>query len=165
MAKINKYQEEFVDSGILEILEEARLQTAEQIKNNKKVILNPELKLALNGLKDQEKEIITLRYGLNTGKKMTLTEIGKIFHVTKERIRQIEVKALRKLVNPSKSEKIDKFKEQPTAIPEPKDDKPKNIRPEAVVIIYKKKRSKKPLIPLFVAIGSIVGLIAYKKRK
>lgn len=58
------------------------------------------MNLVLNTLDDREKDIITLRYGLNNGEPKTLEEIGKIYNLTKERIRQIEAKALRKLRNP-----------------------------------------------------------------
>lgn len=52
---------------------------------------------------EREQKVIRLRYGLGDGRPRTLEEVGKEFHVTRERIRQIEAKALRKLRHPSRS--------------------------------------------------------------
>jgi RNA polymerase primary sigma factor len=67
------------------------------------------LKEVLAGLTDREKAILAMRFGLNDGVEKTLEEIGKVFGVTRERIRQIEAKALRKLRHPSRSRKLKAF--------------------------------------------------------
>lgn len=73
------------------------------------VFLREEIDAMLQGLSPREREVITLRFGLETGHPMTLEEVGKRFRVTRERIRQIETAALRKLRNPSRSRKIRDF--------------------------------------------------------
>jgi RNA polymerase primary sigma factor len=60
----------------------------------------------LAGLTDRERKVLQLRFGLDDGRSRTLEEVGKEFHVTRERIRQIEAKALRKLRHPSRSRKL-----------------------------------------------------------
>lgn len=72
-------------------------------------LLREEIDEMLRGLSPREREVITLRFGLKTGKPMTLEEVGKRFNVTRERIRQIETAALRKLRNPVKSKKVRDF--------------------------------------------------------
>ena len=69
-------------------------------------LLREEIDSMLQGLNPREREVIILRFGLETGHPLTLEEVGKRFNVTRERIRQIETAALRKLRNPSKSKKI-----------------------------------------------------------
>ena len=73
------------------------------------VLLREEIDEMLGGLSPREREVIILRFGLETGKPMTLEEVGRRFKVTRERIRQIETAALRKLRNPSKSKKVRDF--------------------------------------------------------
>ena len=73
------------------------------------VLLREEIDEMLGGLSPREREVIILRFGLETGKPMTLEEVGRRFNVTRERIRQIETAALRKLRNPSKSKKVRDF--------------------------------------------------------
>ena len=68
-------------------------------------LLREEIDSMLQGLNPREREVIILRFGLETGHPLTLEEVGKRFNVTRERIRQIETAALRKLRNPSKSKK------------------------------------------------------------
>ena len=72
-------------------------------------LLREEIDSMLQGLNPREREVIILRFGLETGHPLTLEEGGKRFNVTRERIRQIETAALRKLRNPSKSKKIRDF--------------------------------------------------------
>jgi len=72
-------------------------------------MLREHIDLLLNDLKEREKQVIILRFGLNDGHPRTLEEVGKVFDVTRERIRQIEAKALRKLKNPVRSKKIKDF--------------------------------------------------------
>lgn len=73
------------------------------------VFLREEIDQMLQGLNPREREVIILRFGLESGHPMTLEEVGKRFKVTRERIRQIETAALRKLRNPSRSRKIRDF--------------------------------------------------------
>ncbi len=73
------------------------------------VFLREEIEQMLQGLNPREREVIILRFGLESGHPMTLEEVGKRFKVTRERIRQIETAALRKLRNPSRSKKIRDF--------------------------------------------------------
>lgn len=73
------------------------------------VFLREEIEQMLQGLNPREREVIILRFGLESGHPLTLEEVGKHFKVTRERIRQIETAALRKLRNPSRSKKIRDF--------------------------------------------------------
>jgi len=70
---------------------------------------NEELKRLLLDLNPKEYQVINLRYGLKDGIARTLEEIGRAMNLTRERVRQIEAKALRKLRHPSRSEKIKQF--------------------------------------------------------
>ena len=63
----------------------------------------------LDTLTDREENVLRLRFGLDDGKMRTLEDVGKVFNVTRERIRQIEAKALRKLRHPSRSETLRSF--------------------------------------------------------
>ena len=72
-------------------------------------MLREHIDILLDDLKDREKQVIILRFGLNDGHPRTLEEVGQVFDVTRERIRQIEAKALRKLKNPVRSKKIRDF--------------------------------------------------------
>ena len=69
-------------------------------------LLKEQVKDALNGLTQREREVLQLRFGLDDGRSRTLEEVGKEFRVTRERIRQIEAKALRKLRHPSRSRRL-----------------------------------------------------------
>ena len=73
------------------------------------VFLREEIEQMLQGLNPREREVIILRFGLESGHPLTLEEVGKRFKLTRERIRQIETAALRKLRNPSRSKKIRDF--------------------------------------------------------
>ena len=72
-------------------------------------ILREEINAAMSALTEREQEIIRLRFGLDDGRARTLEEVGQHFNVTRERIRQIEAKALRKLRHPSRSKKLIDF--------------------------------------------------------
>lgn len=74
-------------------------------------LLRMELLQVLESLTDREKTVLRLRFGLDDGKARTLEEVGREFNVTRERIRQIESKALRKLRHPSRSRKLRDFLE------------------------------------------------------
>ena len=65
----------------------------------------------LNTLTPREEKVLRLRFGLEDGRARTLEEVGGVFDVTRERIRQIEAKALRKLRHPSRSKKLKDFLE------------------------------------------------------
>ena len=73
------------------------------------MLLKEQLAEVLSTLTDREKRVLKLRFGLEDGKARTLEEVGKSFNVTRERIRQIEAKALRKLRHPSRSRKLKDF--------------------------------------------------------
>ena len=77
--------------------------------NIESVMLREHIDVLLEDLKEREKEVIILRFGLRDGHPRTLEEVGKEFNVTRERIRQIEAKALRKLRSPVRSKKIKDF--------------------------------------------------------
>lgn len=74
-------------------------------------LLKEQLNTVLETLTEREKKVLTLRFGLDDGRARTLEEIGKEFDVTRERIRQIEAKALRKLRHPSRSKKLKDYLE------------------------------------------------------
>ena len=74
-------------------------------------MLREELEGILNTLNERERKVLALRFGLVDGTPRTLEEVGKDFDVTRERIRQIEAKALRKLKHPSRSQKLKDFLE------------------------------------------------------
>jgi RNA polymerase primary sigma factor len=69
-------------------------------------LLKEQVEDVLHGLTDRERKVLQLRFGLDDGRSRTLEEVGKEFKVTRERIRQIEAKALRKLRHPSRSRKL-----------------------------------------------------------
>ena len=74
-------------------------------------LLKEQLVEVLGTLTDREQKVLRLRFGLDDGRARTLEEVGKEFNVTRERIRQIEAKALRKLRHPSRSRKLKEFLE------------------------------------------------------
>ena len=88
------------------VADDANASTEEKAES---VFLREEIDQMLQGLNPREREVIILRFGLESGHPMTLEEVGKRFKVTRERIRQIETAALRKLRNPSRSKKIRDF--------------------------------------------------------
>ncbi|WP_268913129.1 RNA polymerase sigma factor RpoD [Lentilactobacillus sp. SPB1-3] len=74
-------------------------------------LLKEQLEGVLDTLTDREENVLRLRFGLDDGRTRTLEEVGKVFGVTRERIRQIEAKALRKLRHPSRSKQLKDFLE------------------------------------------------------
>lgn len=88
------------------VADDSNASTEEKAEN---VFLREEIEQMLQGLNPREREVIILRFGLESGHPLTLEEVGKRFKVTRERIRQIETAALRKLRNPSRSKKIRDF--------------------------------------------------------
>ena len=79
----------------------------DQYANN--ALLRDEIDLVLKSLTEREEKVLRLRFGLEDGHTRTLEEVGREFDVTRERIRQIEAKALRKLKNPTKSKRLREF--------------------------------------------------------
>jgi RNA polymerase primary sigma factor len=77
--------------------------------NVETVMLREQIDMLLSDLKERERQVIILRFGLEDGHPRTLEEVGQVFNVTRERIRQIEAKALRKLRNPVRSKRIKDF--------------------------------------------------------
>lgn len=75
------------------------------------VLLHDQLIEVIKSLTEREQKVILLRFGLEDGKPRTLEEVGKVFGITRERIRQIEAKALRKLRNPSRTKRLKDFLE------------------------------------------------------
>jgi RNA polymerase primary sigma factor len=69
-------------------------------------LLKEQVMDVLASLAPRERKVLELRFGLEDGRSRTLEEVGREFHVTRERIRQIEAKALRKLRHPSRSKKL-----------------------------------------------------------
>ena len=75
------------------------------------MMLREQLEDVLDSLTEREEMVLRLRFGLDDGRSRTLEEVGQVFGVTRERIRQIEAKALRKLRHPSRSKKLKDFLE------------------------------------------------------
>ena len=76
------------------------------VKAAEDLILKEQLLAAIDTLTPREQKVIRLRYGLDDSHPRTLEEVGKEFNVTRERIRQIEAKALRKLRNPNRCKRL-----------------------------------------------------------
>ena len=74
-----------------------------------RIVLREQLDEVLDTLTDREENVLRLRFGLDDGRTRTLEEVGREFNVTRERIRQIEAKALRKLKHPSRSKRLKDF--------------------------------------------------------
>lgn len=86
-----------------------------------KTMLKEQLAEVLKTLSEREQEVLALRYGLTDGQEKTLEEVGMVFDVTRERIRQIEAKALRKLRHPSRSRKLKDYLDYTPTIKEEED--------------------------------------------
>ena len=82
-----------------------------------RTLLKTRIAEVLDALDYREREILRLRFGLADGYAYTLEEVGKIFSVTRERVRQIETKALRTLQHPTRAKKLAAFVERPIAAP------------------------------------------------
>jgi RNA polymerase primary sigma factor len=78
-------------------------------------MLKEEIEGALNSLTERERKILTMRFGIKDGTPHTLEEVGNVFRVTRERVRQIEAKALRKLRHPSRSRSLRAFLDETIA--------------------------------------------------
>lgn len=97
------------DSHLGDFLKDESSLSPEEYTENE--ILKEEIKQVLQSLQPREQEVLELRFGLIDGTCHTLEEVGKKFNVTRERIRQIEAKALRKLRHPSRAKKLKDFLE------------------------------------------------------
>ncbi len=95
------------DSHLGDFVKDINMMTPEEYATNE--ILKEEIKAVLETLQEREQEVLELRFGLIDGTSHTLEEVGKRFNVTRERIRQIEAKALRKLRHPSRAKKLKDF--------------------------------------------------------
>ena len=95
------------DSHLGDFIKDERSMSPEEYATNE--ILKEEIKSVLGTLQKREQEVLELRFGLIDGTSHTLEEVGKKFNVTRERIRQIEAKALRKLRHPSRAKKLKDF--------------------------------------------------------
>ncbi|EHO18161.1 RNA polymerase sigma factor RpoD [Stomatobaculum longum] len=95
------------DSNLGDFVADNNVLTPED--NVESVMLREHIEALLGDLKERERQVIVLRFGLEDGHPRTLEEVGREFKVTRERIRQIEAKALRKLRNPVRSKRIRDF--------------------------------------------------------
>lgn len=95
------------DSHLADFVEDQEAMSPAEAAAN--ILLRREIEDALGKLTPREREVIRMRFGLDDGSPRTLEEVGKYFKVTRERIRQIEAKALKKLKHPSKSRKLREF--------------------------------------------------------
>ena len=98
------------DSHLGDFIEDKNSMSPDQNANNQ--LLKDEISKALSELTEREEKVLRLRFGLYDGRTRTLEEVGKEFNVTRERIRQIEAKALRKLKHPTRSKRLRDFKEK-----------------------------------------------------
>ncbi len=92
------------DSHLGDFIKDERSLSPEEYATNE--MLKDEISQVLETLTEREEKVVRLRFGLEDGKPRTLEEVGQMFGVTRERIRQIEAKALRKLRHPSRSRKL-----------------------------------------------------------
>ncbi len=95
------------DSHLGDFIEDKDALSPDQYANNQ--LLKDEINNVLSGLTEREEKVLRLRFGLYDGRTRTLEEVGKEFNVTRERIRQIEAKALRKLKHPTRSKRLKDF--------------------------------------------------------
>ena len=95
------------DSHLGDFIEDKITFSPGEYTNNQ--LLKDEIDHALCGLTEREEKVLRLRFGLEDGRTRTLEEVGKEFNVTRERIRQIEAKALRKLKHPNRSKRLKDF--------------------------------------------------------
>jgi RNA polymerase sigma factor (sigma-70 family) len=95
------------DSHLGDFIEDKDAMSPDEYANNQ--LLKDEINSVLEGLTEREEKVLRLRFGLIDGRTRTLEEVGKLFNVTRERIRQIEAKALRKLKHPNRSKRLRDF--------------------------------------------------------
>ncbi len=95
------------DSHLGDFIEDKEALSPDQYASNQ--LLKDEINNVLSGLTEREEKVLRLRFGLYDGRTRTLEEVGREFNVTRERIRQIEAKALRKLKHPTRSKRLKDF--------------------------------------------------------
>ena len=95
------------DSHLGDFIEDKDALSPDEYANNQ--LLKDEINSVLQGLTEREEKVLRLRFGLLDGRTRTLEEVGREFNVTRERIRQIEAKALRKLKHPTRSKRLKDF--------------------------------------------------------
>lgn len=98
------------DSHLVDFIADDKLKSSEALVDD--VMLRKEIDKVLNTLSERERTVLILRYGLDDGNPKTLEDVGKVFNVTRERIRQIEAKALRKLRYPARSKLLIDYKNE-----------------------------------------------------
>jgi len=94
-------------SRLGDFVEDAAIQAPDEVVLHG--LLREDIEDVMSSLTDREKTVLKLRFGLDDGHPRTLEEVGRVFNVTRERIRQIEAKALRKLKHPTRSKKLKEY--------------------------------------------------------
>ena len=107
MKAVDKFDYTKGDSHLGDFIEDEVIENP--VDYTTRVVLREQLDEVLDTLTDREENVLRLRFGLDDGKMRTLEDVGKVFNVTRERIRQIEAKALRKLRHPSRSKPLRDF--------------------------------------------------------
>jgi RNA polymerase primary sigma factor len=97
------------DSQLGDMIEDRN--AVQPVDGASKLLLKDQIREVLSSLKPREQKVLQLRFGLEDGRSRTLEEVGLVFNVTRERIRQIEAKALRRLRHPSRSRMLKDFME------------------------------------------------------
>ena len=97
-------------SRLGDFVEDAAIQAPDEVVMHG--LLRDDIEDVMSSLTEREKTVLKLRFGLDDGHPRTLEEVGKVFNVTRERIRQIEAKALRKLKHPTRSRKLKEYLKQ-----------------------------------------------------
>ena len=92
------------DTKLSDFIQDETFKQPEQYVSNE--LLRQDLDKALEGLNEREKELINLRFGLEDGEQKSLDEVSHLFQMPREKVKQIEFKALRKLRHPARSTKL-----------------------------------------------------------
>jgi RNA polymerase primary sigma factor len=95
------------DSNLGDFIEDQKALAPADVASNK--MLSEQMRRVLEELSPREQEVLIMRFGLDDGRAKTLEEVGRAFNVTRERIRQIEAKALRKLRHPPRAKQLRDF--------------------------------------------------------
>jgi RNA polymerase primary sigma factor len=105
-SSLNDVVGEMGDTERIEFVPDENMQVEEIVIGNQ---LKKDLRKILSTLTEREQKVLDLRFGLTTGREMTLEEVGEVYSLTRERIRQIEAKALKKLRHPSRIKKLEDY--------------------------------------------------------